>query len=67
MRLPRTVYGEKPKAIRDQDVVQQFTQFGIRGGGVILPNNSEDCGVRIAFVSHQIAQNLKPGKQIPQR
>lgn len=49
--------GEKPESIRHQNVVEQFTQFGVTGSSDVLPNGTEDGGVRVPVVSNQIAQH----------
>jgi hypothetical protein len=50
---------EKPEAIRNQNMVEQFGQFCVGDRGVVLPNGAEHRGVRVPVMGDQIAQHLK--------
>jgi hypothetical protein len=47
---------EQPETIRNQHVVQQIAQFGVRDRSVVLTNGTEHRGVRVTVMSDQIAQ-----------
>ena len=50
--------------LASRNVVQQFTQFGIGPGGVVLPNRLEQGRVRVALVGDHVPQQSKH-RQIP--